>query len=271
MSFGWGVGDILAISGLAIKVYTAYKDAPEEYRHISEEVVALQILIDQVAQHFKSATMSSSDRLDGQNTLKGCQSVLKDLNTLIEKYKSLASSNKGLVFKRIKLGNEDISAIRIRLISNTVLLSGFVRRFVFPVFPFRVQQFYKYLYFYHSCEYLEIQAQLTAVLGLHRTNSRISITSIASFAENANTRKAYKQFCRNLHKIGVTEDMIRQKEAEILDILRSQSSIATSGGNTGEQSQSLGAGIGGSNIGDQGQSLGAGNSNAKSSLHTYTH
>ena len=58
--------------------------------------------------------------------------------------------------------------------------------------------------------------------------------------------------------------MIRQKEADILDILRSQSSTATSrigGGNMGDQSQSLGAGIG-----DQGQLLGAGSSNAETSL-----
>ena len=131
MSFGWGVGDILAISELAIKVYTAYKDAPEDYRHISEEVVALQILIDKAAQHFESTTLSSHDRHNGLKVVKGCQSVLEDLDFLIEKYQSLASSNKRLVFKRIKLGREDITALRGRLISNTVLLSGFVRRF-FP-------------------------------------------------------------------------------------------------------------------------------------------
>lgn len=66
---------------------------------------------------------------------------------------------------------------------------------------------------------------MTDVLGLHRTNSRISVTSIASFTNNANTRKAYKQFCKNLYEIGVTEDMIHEKEKEILDILRSQNMI----------------------------------------------
>ena len=57
-----------------------------------------------------------------------------------------------------------------------------------------------------------MQARLTNVLGLHSTGSRISVTSIASFAENINTKEAYKQFYRNLHQIGVTEDMIRQNE-----------------------------------------------------------
>ena len=53
MSFGlgWGVGDILAISGLAVKVYTAYKDAPDDYRHISDEVESLQAIIDKAVRH----------------------------------------------------------------------------------------------------------------------------------------------------------------------------------------------------------------------------
>ena len=95
---------------------------------------------------------------------------------------------------------------------------------------------------------------MTDVLGLHRTGSRISVTSIASVVENVNTREAYKEFCGNLHRIGVTEDMIRQKEREILKILRPQGMVA-------------GSQVGGSNIRNQGQFLGAGFSNAEIPLY----
>ena len=57
MSFGWGVGDILAISGLAIKMYTAYKDAPDNYKHIADEVKSLHIVIKKATQHFDSSTL----------------------------------------------------------------------------------------------------------------------------------------------------------------------------------------------------------------------
>ena len=139
MSFGRGGGDVFAISALAIKVFVAYQDAPENYRHISEEVAGLQVLLGTVEKYFKSSAISSNDRQNCQRVLKGCQSVLEDLNSLIEKYSSLASTDKRLVFKRVKLGKEDIITIRQRLISNTVLLSGFVRRFVilFNSFDFR--------------------------------------------------------------------------------------------------------------------------------------
>ena len=66
------------------------------------------------------------------------------------------------------------------------------------------------------------------------------MTSIASFVENTNISTAYQEFCKNLHQIGVTEDLIREKEKEILEILRPQSMAA-------------GSQIGGSNTGDKGQ------------------
>lgn len=129
MNFGWSVGDIITISELAITVYTAYKDAPDNYRHISEEVVALQVLIEGAKQHFQSITIDSNDRQNGEKVLRSCQSVLWDLNSLIEKYKSLASTDQRLIFKRVKLGSEDIATLRARLTSNATLLSSFIRRF----------------------------------------------------------------------------------------------------------------------------------------------
>ena len=129
MSFGWGVGDIIAISQLAVKVYTAYNDAPDDYKHIAEEVDSLQSTINKAVKHFESSTLSESDRLEGQKVLKSCQSVLGDLNSLIEKYKSLASPRTSQVFKRVKLGSEDITTLRARLGTNATLLSSFIGRF----------------------------------------------------------------------------------------------------------------------------------------------
>ena len=136
MSFGWGVGDIMAISGLAVQVYTAYKDAPDDYRHISDEVKSLHIIVNKAARHFESPTLSSNNRQEGQEVLKGCQNVLEDLDSLIQKYNSLASASSSRVLKRIRLGTEDIATLRARLTSNTTLLSSFIQRFDLTSLPF---------------------------------------------------------------------------------------------------------------------------------------
>ena len=129
------VRDIIAISGLAVRVYTAYKDGPGDCRHISEDVATLQVVIDKLARHLKSTTISSDDRLDGQKVLNDCQSVLQDLSSLMEKYKRLASINKRLVLRGVRVGKEDIIALHARLILNTGLLDGFFRRFVISTYP----------------------------------------------------------------------------------------------------------------------------------------
>ena len=125
--------DIIAIAGLAVRVSIAYKDAPDApdaYRHISEEVAALKLLVDKVAPHFKGTTISQEDYHYGEKTLKDCQSVLEDLDSFIQKYRRLASINKRLVLNRFKLGKEDITALDVQLISKTALLNGFVRRWI---------------------------------------------------------------------------------------------------------------------------------------------
>lgn len=67
---------------------------------------------------------------------------------------------------------------------------------------------------------------------------------------------AYKKFCADLHQIGVTEDIIQQKENEILAALRSHGML------TGNH-------FGGIEIEDQGQLTTSGSSHTGgASLHT---
>ena len=125
------VHDIIAITGLAVRVSIAFKDTPDDYnRHILKEVAALQLLVDEVAPHIKSIAISQEEYHHGEKVLKDCRSVLEDLNSFIRKYKRLASINKGLDLNSVKLCKEDITALHERLISKAVLLKSFLRRCV---------------------------------------------------------------------------------------------------------------------------------------------
>lgn len=132
------MGSVIAISQLAAKVFAAYTDAPDEYRHISERVMSLQIIINTAVQNCESTTLNEHYLEEGQEVLQGCWGILEDLNSLteriawLEKYNSLASANTRLVLKRITLGTEDITTLRQRLISNTALLQSFIQRYDVP-------------------------------------------------------------------------------------------------------------------------------------------
>ena len=80
-----------------------------------------------------------------------------------------------------------------------------------------------------------MQDQIAGVLGLHRPASRSSVTS---FAGSINTKKAYKRFCKNLFQMGVTPEMIAQKEGDILNIFNEPQDTAASDDSAG-QSQVL--------------------------------
>ena len=126
------VGNVFALSLLAAKVYTAYRDAPDNYRNIADEVKSLQIM-DNFLQRLQSTTLSDNDWQEAQAIVKGCQGVLEELNSFMEGYKGLTSSNKkSLVLRRVKFGAEDFATLRARLTSNTILLNVFIQRFDIP-------------------------------------------------------------------------------------------------------------------------------------------
>ena len=73
------------------------------------------------------------------------------------------------------------------------------------------------------------------ILGLHRPTSRSSgISSASSFAGSIKTKTAYQRFCKNLFQMGITSEMIAQKEGDILNMLNQPQDIATSGGNSAQ-------------------------------------
>ena len=115
MSLGTGV---ITLSKLAVKVSTAYKDAPDapdSYRHISKEVMSLQMIIDKVVQYFENTALSDYDRQLGQEVLESCQSILEDLDSLIEQCTN---------FNKVQLSAE----LKAKLLLNTILLNSFVQR-----------------------------------------------------------------------------------------------------------------------------------------------
>ena len=230
MSFGYGVGDLIAVSRLALKVYTAYRDALDDYRDVADEVRSLHIIINKAARHFESTTLSNKIQQGGKEVLEGCQNVLKDLDALIEKYNALApaSANTNQVFQRIKLGTEDIVALRARLTSNTTLFNSFIQRLDIATITITIITIeYIILISRLSCDSHKLdkmQAQLDKLI-LRRTSSRDSLISLAG---SINTGSVYRDFCKGLFDSGVTAEMIKGKEKEIHDMLKPRNATTSS-------------------------------------------
>ena len=223
------MGDIMTVLRLDRKVYTAYKDAPDDYRNISDEVNSLHIIINKAARHFECNTLSNKTQEEGKEVLEGCHNVLKDLDALIEKYKVLASADRSQVIRRIKLGKEDIVTLRARLTSNTILLNSFIQRLDIATITITITIIitieYIMLIFQYSCDSHKLdkldkldklEAQLDKLV-LRRTSSRDSLFSLPG---SIRTKNVYKNFIKGLFESGVTAEMIISNEEEIQNMLK---------------------------------------------------
>ncbi|RPB18673.1 hypothetical protein L211DRAFT_796008 [Terfezia boudieri ATCC MYA-4762] len=130
MSFGYGIGDFLAVSRLALDVYSACKDAPEDFRNILHEIKSLHIIVDRHKDEFRDKTLSVDEERQLREILQGCTNVLEDLDKLRIKYMSLglAQGSSAQAIDRIKWSQENIVELRARLTSNTTLLNTFITR-----------------------------------------------------------------------------------------------------------------------------------------------
>jgi len=126
MSFGYSVGDVIAIGQLAWKVYKSCKDAPESFANISMEVLSLHALLKEVEEAL-SDNLSTSRKNSLATIVTDCQAVLGDLQALVDKYESLGSGSKR-TWDRMGWGLNDISELRARLTANIGMLTAFIRR-----------------------------------------------------------------------------------------------------------------------------------------------
>jgi hypothetical protein len=126
MSFGFGVGDFLTVIQLTWNVSKACKEAPKHFQDISSEVNSLHIVLKET-EEFISAELEflgpdKKERL--RRILNGCHNVLTELQALLEKFHSLGTKNKR-ASDRLRWGQEEVVALRGRIVSNVVMLTSF--------------------------------------------------------------------------------------------------------------------------------------------------
>lgn len=115
MSFGFGVGDFIAVGTLAARLYAAYRDAPAEYSAIAQDLMSLHITLEQLSHDLSDQKITFSEKHDSLVQLvTNCHDVLRELDDIHEKYLALATERR-FNWRRLRLRGEDIDGIRGRL------------------------------------------------------------------------------------------------------------------------------------------------------------
>lgn len=131
MSFGFGVGDFLGACQMVWAVYSAYAEAPEQFRKFSHEISALHVVVGKLEDQLRSQgfgddtfTLSAKDTSDLKILHDGLKSIMGELDALLKKYQSLLK-DPSISFDRLKWGQEDLVGLRDKLRLHLALLSAF--------------------------------------------------------------------------------------------------------------------------------------------------
>ena len=109
------------------------KAAPGVFGTLSRELESLHCVLEEAADTQLSHPLPPRRQARLKTILDGCISVLADLQYIVQKYQSLGTDEKSS-WDRLRLGGEDITEIRSRLVFNITLLTAF-RRFAFlPIY-----------------------------------------------------------------------------------------------------------------------------------------
>ncbi|KAB8304031.1 hypothetical protein EYC80_005377 [Monilinia laxa] len=149
MSFGFGIGDILAVIELAQKIRKEFSDAPSQYRAISDDVRSLRIVLQDIEDELSVPDLESKQKNQLKEIVDGCCNVLESLQQTLNKYDKLESDHLGvgkkmkIIWKRIQWDQKDINELRCRIMTNVTLLNKFTTSKKIQEMKNSADQFYK--------------------------------------------------------------------------------------------------------------------------------
>ncbi|RPB18758.1 hypothetical protein L211DRAFT_871653 [Terfezia boudieri ATCC MYA-4762] len=163
---------------------------------------------------------------------------MKELDALLQKYKSL-TENQSVSFDRLRWGQEDLAGFRERIVMHVGLLTAFNTNLTACHVANQNAQLGEQNARLNA-HLVSIQGQLGQIavgLGLRHRGSVESLNSIASFALSigSNSKEAWKDLCRELHRNGVTAEMVKAKKEDILKLFRSATATGLTGNRNAAQ------------------------------------
>ncbi|KAJ4288945.1 hypothetical protein N0V90_011287 [Kalmusia sp. IMI 367209] len=126
MSFGFSVGDVIAVTKMARSLRKNFIDAPVQFRTISDEVTTLSHILQDLEDGMPERDLPANMLDTLKEHMAVCESLLQETMSNITKYHSLecSGSRKRRVWQRLRWEPDDIKDLRLRLAANVSLLSG---------------------------------------------------------------------------------------------------------------------------------------------------
>ena len=129
MSFGFAVGDFLAVGTLAWNIYRACKGMSDEFLEISREALTVHTLVKELQDEAENPqsilnVRGASRRQDLMGPIQNLEIVLEELDGIVKKYQGLARREKR-IWNQLRLATEDLDQIRVKLAFHMTAINTF--------------------------------------------------------------------------------------------------------------------------------------------------
>ena len=137
MSFGFSVGDFLAVLQICKTVYSALQDGPEEYKELQGEMKSLRYAIQSLSDDAKDPNSllnrkGSGRKAELMDVIANCERTMREMRDLVEGHSSLSEEGgkQGGRVRRVwdsyRIGSADLDSLRGKLTFHTSTISMFL-------------------------------------------------------------------------------------------------------------------------------------------------
>ena len=217
MSFGYAVGDFLALTQLAWRVVENSRKACGAHAELTREATSLHIVLQRLEREVskpRSILIQNDDnRGDELAVLSGdCNRVLRVLSRILEKYNALSDEERSVtkLWQRIRFGNgemQDLNEIRLKVSTSTSAITLFLNLLSIGS-QGRVEEFMES----QDEGFKEMRQSLNYIAASLQAKSREG-SILTSYAED--DKKVWKEFRRELIKEGFPSAMLSKHKPAI--------------------------------------------------------
>ncbi|CZR50187.1 uncharacterized protein PAC_00059 [Phialocephala subalpina] len=221
MSFGYSVGDFLALTQLAYKVVQSSRKACGAHDELTRDVTNLHIMLQRLELE-KSRPESLLNRSDDNrreelaDLSSGCHRVLRVLSQILEKYNALSDEQRSVkkLWQKIRFGNDemqDLGEIRLKVSTYSSAITLFLNLLAIGS-QGKVERFMDS----HGEELREMRLSLNWITASLQAKTREG-SVLTSYAED--DKAVWKDFRRELIHEGFRSSMLKRHESVIREYI----------------------------------------------------
>ena len=129
MSFGFGVGDFIAVGNLAWNIYRSCKGMSQEYLEVSREALVVHTLIKELQDEADDPQSILNRRgiprkQELLRLIQNLQQVLEELESIVKKYQALGRIEKRIL-NSLRMSREDLDELRSKMTFHVTAINAF--------------------------------------------------------------------------------------------------------------------------------------------------